>query len=211
MLKVQTITDEPARGCGLRKEGGLYLIADGFGVPCGKLPLPLDLCPTCGAGIKFSRGWTWLDPRPVVAAVECKASDVSCGLCSLGNPPERVGLLWIGAEFYKTVDDYEKEVREQGISRRISAVPREFVVGETWVWLAHMKAITAKCPDPRKECKKCDDNGNTGSPAIFRTFLPRRIEYVVNGKETDAELESMQKRGISLVKLVRTAKVGGKK
>jgi hypothetical protein len=46
------------RGCGWRKPGGLYLCADGVGGVCGKLPIPLDICPTCHGGIKFCRSWT---------------------------------------------------------------------------------------------------------------------------------------------------------
>lgn len=49
------------RGCGFRKEGGLYLMAGTFSRECGRLPIPLDKCPTCNGGIKQTRGWTWID------------------------------------------------------------------------------------------------------------------------------------------------------
>jgi len=51
---------ESKRGCGWRKPGGLYLMADGPAELCGKLPIPLEICPSCGGGIKLSRGWTWV-------------------------------------------------------------------------------------------------------------------------------------------------------
>jgi hypothetical protein len=57
-------SQELPRGCGYRKPGGFYLVSDGQGDPCGRLPIPLKRCPCCGEGVKFSRGTTWLDPRP---------------------------------------------------------------------------------------------------------------------------------------------------
>lgn len=41
---------EGARGCGFRKTDGLYLVCDGLGSACGKLPIPCEVCPTCGRG-----------------------------------------------------------------------------------------------------------------------------------------------------------------
>lgn len=33
---------EPRRGCGYRKMGGLYLVADALGEVCHRLPFPLQ-------------------------------------------------------------------------------------------------------------------------------------------------------------------------
>ena len=38
---------EGKRGCGFRKPGGLYMVS-AVSAPCGKLPTPLDICPTWG-------------------------------------------------------------------------------------------------------------------------------------------------------------------
>ena len=43
-----------------------------------------------------------------------------------------------------------REASKMGVSRRITAVPRDFVVGETWVLLGHRKAI-------EKACSECGD------------------------------------------------------
>src|SRR5207302_7622776 len=54
---------EAKRGCGYRKIGGLYFVGGGRGVACDRLPIPLDICPTCGHGIKQTRGFTWVDRK----------------------------------------------------------------------------------------------------------------------------------------------------
>lgn len=56
------MSQEAIRGCGYRKIGGLYLCGEYISVPCDRLPYPLDICPTCGGGIKVSRGFTKINP-----------------------------------------------------------------------------------------------------------------------------------------------------
>src|SRR5262245_27750873 len=124
MTEVQTRHDEP-RGCGSRKPGGLYLVSSGEGVACCKLPIALTCCPTCSAGIKFCRGWTWIDADRIFPATECTSSGKA--FCRLACPPfGRWGLLWVGAQFYKTPADFTDEAARLGISRRISTLPKEF-------------------------------------------------------------------------------------
>jgi hypothetical protein len=174
------------RGCGWRKPGGLYLVSPGLCVPCGKLPLPLEVCPTCSAGIKFSRGWTWLDPRPLFERRLCEHNSIiTCQVCPLATPPMRAGLIWIGEQFYPTPQDWEDEARQLGVCRRIKSVPRDFVLGETWVLVAHRKVpLTTSA---------------FLVPAIFHAFRPEAIEYVMRGDESGSELEALKRRGISPV------------
>lgn len=192
MPSIRVIRDEPDRGCGKRKQGGTYLMAEGLMVPCGRLPIPLSTCPTCSAGIKFARGWTWINPRGLVGGRSCAdgiALSSVCPACPLGalNMPEKAGLLWIGHQFYKTPADFIKEAAQLGISRRVHAVPHGFNLGETWVFVAHKKALA--------------NADGTFTPAIFHAFRPERLEYVVKGTETEGELRQLEKRGLSLVQL----------
>jgi hypothetical protein len=195
-----TIEDrvEGERGCGYRKPGGLYLISGGPAVACGKLPIPLSVCPCCGNGIKPTRGWTWVNGTALAAEKVCDRDPGvfhsgcithPCFGCPLAAPMGRVGLLWIGEAFYKTPEDFCRESQEMGLSRRISAVPRDFVLGATWVWLAHRKTI------------KTSDG--TFTPGVFRVFKPERIEYVVKGDESEDELQRMTDRGLTLVRVHR--------
>jgi hypothetical protein len=63
---------EQARGCGYRKEGGLYLVCDGEGKNCERMPIPLTSCPTCSQGIKPARGWSWIESGPILEANPCR-------------------------------------------------------------------------------------------------------------------------------------------
>jgi len=181
---------EAARGCGFRKAGGLYLVAGSEGEPCGRLPIDLRVCPCCGQGIKPARSWTWIEPRQLITGTLCRtmqADPQSCaGRCILSDLrcPERAGLLWIGGKFYPTPAAFSGEAARMGVSRRITAVPRGFVVGETWVLLAHREVLNR--------------NGDR-VPAIFSAFLPTAIEYIVKGTETDEELDKLEARGLTLV------------
>lgn len=172
------------RGCGFRKPGGLYLVCDGPSAPCGKLPIPLEICPTCSGGIHFCRGWTWVNGTALAAQNTCVMGE--CPACPLGGPIGRCGLLWIGEKFYKTPSDWTHEAFEQGVSRRLATVPHGFEIGKTWVLVAH---------------KKCIQNSDGSyTPGIFHAFRPTAIEYVVLGTETETELEALVKRGITPVR-----------
>src|ERR1041384_8249670 len=106
--KIQERLDSK-RGCGWRKSGGLYLIAGGLSQACGKMPIPLDRCPCCDAGIKFSRGWTWINLHKFTEKQPCRFPAADCEGCPLAGDGcgalgagkiERAGLLWVGEKFY---------------------------------------------------------------------------------------------------------------
>jgi len=191
------ISVERRRGCGYRKPGGIYLVAPGTGFGCGLLPIPLTICPCCGAGFRHNRGFTWINPAGIAAAANHACTrPTGCSICPLADSKvQRAGLLWIGAAFYKTPDLFDAEAARMGISRRISALPRDFKVGESWIALAHIKAIEGPAPAPGEELIEA-------RPGIFRLFKPTAIEYVVKGTETDEELARFEKRGFTLVKVV---------
>jgi hypothetical protein len=176
---------EPRRGCGFRKVGGLYLVSRGLGVPCCKMPIPLHLCPVCNQGIKQTRGFLWIDPKPWLPG-SCQ----SFYPCPAANPEamgEKVLLLWIGIKFYHTAEAFVDEANRLGVSRRIPAIPRGFKLGETWVFLAHPKAIS-------------NDNGEW-TPGIFRIFRPDAIEKIITQSQSqDPELmAALQKKGMTPV------------
>lgn len=204
-MNITTIYNEAKRGCGFRKEGGMYLMGGTHFQECGRLPLPLDVCPCCGQGIKPSRGWTWVNANELFEMQSC-AFDIEdvydhCEGCLLHEPPEKAGLLWIGEKFYKTPQDFINEGLELGMSRRIRFIPRDFKIGETLVLFAHRKAIK-----PVNVGIQTIDGEPVGenTAGIFTAMIPTHIEYIVKKDDTEKHLKRLEKQGIKLIKLVRT-------
>lgn len=199
---------EARRGCGFRKVGGLYLVGGSGGIHCDRLPIALEVCGCCGQGIKQTRGWTWVDIAGLVGGDHLIHPDLgTVGLGQVGAPQPcgcnpgcplchnvakmgKGGLLWIGTQFYPTIEHFEAEARAQGISRRITTLPRGFELGKTWLLLAHPHGIIK----PTSELKA----GYV--PAIFRVWKPERIEriYLESQRGSEAVLAD-EKRGITPV------------
>lgn len=173
---------EAKRGCGYRKVGGIYMCADGSGGPCCKMPIPLRVCPTCNQGIKQTRGFQWIDPTPWLKG-GCTWRRPFCPLAQPGVLPDKVGLLWIGAEHYDRPEAFNDEAARLGISRRIRAIPRGFEVGKSWVFLAHPRVLFE------------DDKWVGG---LFRIIRPDRFETIVTETMArDGELmDDLSDRGL---------------
>jgi len=123
--------------------------------------------------------------------------------------------MWVGVKFYKTPDAFMSEARSMGISRRITAVPRDFVVGKTWVLIAHPNAITRA---PRTEEEKAEarklalaqqnlevrsdaDLPNIVVKGVISIVQPTKIEKIVTETQSrdTAEMEKLRARGIDPV------------
>lgn len=200
---------ERRRGCGYRKVGGLYLVTDGPGKFCDRLPIKLGVCPTCSAGFKHSLGYTWVDTPKLVGGAHAGCSETNCALCQSPESMGRSGLLWVGSRFYPTVRHFQQEAADMGISRRIQTVPHGFKLGQTWILLAHPRCIEAS-----SGCVNC---GGTvaihlpGNPScskfiadgphagIFMLFRPTRIEMLVTESQSrDRDvIEKLERRGIT--------------
>lgn len=191
------VSIEAARGCGHRKEGGLYLVAPQPTEPCSKLPIPLHVCPTCGAGIKQARGWTWISVDPLLDPGPHDSAEHE-QVCPLGTAidwtDQQAGLIWVGSIYYPTASSFMAEAREVGVSRRIHKVPRRFKLGETWVALAHPKGVTH--PEVPAE-----EEGHY-SAGVITFFKPTAVEYILKGDETNEELDALEAKGYSLVKVI---------
>jgi len=136
---------EPPRKCGYRKIGGLYLVGTGISLPCAKMPFNLTVCPVCNEGIKFSRGWKWINAQKLVGP--CDKPPIGCVQEQYSCPfnEERTGLLWVGKKFY-TPEELIQEAKEQGVCKRISSIPHGFQIGKHWILLAHQEGgFRVKC------------------------------------------------------------------
>jgi hypothetical protein len=221
---------EKVRGCGYRKVGGIYLVGSGEGVVCDRLPYELKKCPCCGAGIKQARGFTWINAKQFFKIdhdIELDNALSTKGCLCAGTPKiqmkgmarplgkvsgcpicyprdEQYGIQWIGDKFY-TPQSFIEEARTMGISKRIAQIPKDLKLGETWILLAHPKAISR----PATEEEMIPGNSKTkisagklfvDVPAIFYAFRPQRIEKIITDKQaTKTMIKKLEKRGITPV------------
>jgi hypothetical protein len=72
-----------------------------------------------------------------------------CGYCPLGSMVKRIGdyaaMLFVGSGDY-TVKKFTDEAIKHGISRKVADLPKDFVVGKHWVYIAHQHAYTGLDP-----------------------------------------------------------------
>lgn len=215
---VMVVTEGP-RGCGYRKEGGKYLISEGTSHPCSMLPIEVTRCPCCDAGVKPARGWAWFSPK-MFFTFECpKCKHYELGGCEPFRQ-DRAGIMWMGSKFYPTPEDWMNEADKMGVSRRISQIPKDLVLGKTWVFIGHRKALGKTCPDCEGDglgkdideesriCKQCEGRGSIQIPGVFHVFRPTRIEQVVNEDITKKEADKLIKRGITPVVVNRISTDG---
>lgn len=205
---------EAKRGCGYRKIGGIYLVASGEGFPCGRLPIPLVECPTCGHQPPWSEGFQKVKPTQFIhSASACKnphAPEICQNTCPFQSAfgAETGGLLWIGKGFY-TPASFSLEAQQMGISRRISSVPKWFKLGETWVYMAHLETFTNDCDchkdtedgKPKTDCETCGGDGTYKAPGIFSAFKPERIELIIPSTMLAEERAALEEKGFTLVEV----------
>lgn len=181
---------EAARGCGYRKVGGTYMVSGEYMADCDRLPFKLEVCPCCGEGYRPSRALRKITPAKML---EGKHQDCTCGPgCVVCNPDiilmqdkkeNEIGhyLEWIGTGHYGTGEDFAKEARVQGISRRLkTGVPRELVVGKSVIFLAHRSCAFAYNRTVKNERRR---EIVTPLPAIFMAFVVHRLEHICTDKE----------------------------
>ena len=175
---------EPKRGCGFRKisrKGRVfyYLCGSGFSLPCDRLPFRLKVCPVCGSGLKFHRGFQWLSWKDYAGEHnECKCHE-KCFVCHPTD--EKYGLMWVGERYY-TPKSFVLEAERMGVSKLVSALPKDLQIGKTKVLLAHRRAWKNR------------------EPAIFFAFVVRRVEVLVRAEEADEEwVERLRRRGVTVI------------
>jgi hypothetical protein len=115
-----------------------------------------------------------------------------CPVCA--GTIERAGLVWIGTQFYKTPDAFLQEGAALGFSRRVTTIPRGFKVGETWVLLAHPKAIVLA------DSPKGDEMPGDVTPGIFFVWKPERIEKILpESTRGSDDVKALEEKGITPV------------
>lgn len=201
---------EKKRGCGYRKEGAMYLVGFGIPVECDRLPYELTTCPVCGAGVKQSRGFTWLNWFKFAGKHEGCKDKFLCPLC---DPKEGdiFGLMWVGKKYY-TPESFVEEAIKMGVSKRIAQIPNKLKLGRTRILVAHPEAVTNICPrynNPvaMNTCDTCNwredclVKNKPAAPGIFYSFIAQRVEKIITKEQSEDEetIEKLKKRGITPV------------
>lgn len=201
------MTVEPKRLCGYRKVGGRYLVSAsgasvvGVSVVCDLLPYALNDCPTCGGGIHQARGYTLIDISKLFTEVhKCAKLNHVTDTCQNGGIcPFRVkgkhGLMWCGSKFY-TPQEFLQEAKTLGISKRVSAVPREFELGVTYIFVGHPKALKKKVKNEETGVEEEVDGSG-----VITVFKPDRIELLITQTQSQdaAFMADLTKRKITAV------------
>jgi hypothetical protein len=205
------MAQEAKRWCGYRHVGGLYLCGKYISVPCDRLPYPLDICPTCGGGIKVSRGFTKINPLRLLGPHEdCTDNLRPCYMCDPSDAP--AFIMGVGEKYYKTPGDFLAEAHDLGISKRIPFIPKEMELGKTIVYLAHPKACMVKVPSYMQQVMAIVEEADSEQrrlfevermekrQGIFCAFIPRKVEKLIwESQATPEEMAKLEKRGITPV------------
>ncbi len=203
---------EKARGCGYRKIGGLYLVAgDGVWTSCERFPIPLRACPTCDCRVNFARNFQWITHEMLLAYADpCTGVDDHCAMCPLcspsllknDTPANKSGLIWIGKQHYSP-QSFLMEANGVGVSRRISSIPKGLVIGKTRIFVAHKQGLNAQ--ETLFEGAAENEPGDIIEPAVIASFIPQKIELIVDDTGEMEEEEWVQKlvetKGVTLVTL----------
>jgi hypothetical protein len=203
---------EPARGCGFRKVGGLYLVGEGISVPCDRLPFPLTHCPVCGAGFKPNRGIQEINPFHLFQQhINCGDRFRPCLIC---DPRDEVAYIMTVGERSYTPETFAREALNLGVSKRIAQVPKKLVPGKTVVYLGHPKACERIVEPVLQQVMSMLEESETKQPrlvdserkeqlfGIFMAFIPQRVEKLMwETDATDEVVEEHAKKGITIVKI----------
>jgi len=199
---------EAKRGCGYRHVGALYLVGSGIHFSCDALPLEITPCPTCHFTIPFTRGFLWVHKDYLWYKTEghyysregCKCHHEGRLFCPICFPNKNIEdnalLMWCGSKYY-TPDEFVKEAQEMGVSKRIAEIPKDLVLGKTWVLLAHPKVpfwVEGKQQNLKGEAM----NERVENPAIFYVFQPQKIEMLIwKSEATSQHILELKKKGIT--------------
>lgn len=210
------MAQEAKRGCGYRKVHALYLVGRYIPMECDRLPLPLERCPVCGMGMKFTRAPMEINPHRLFGPHDdigkiawttiCRDRIRPCHVC---DPPDDAAYIMGVGEKYYTPESFAREAVEQGISKRIAAVPKKLVLGKTIIYLSHPKAVEVKEPAVLQQAMAIAGGDEQQRPrlleaekaehklGIFCAFVPQAVEMLIWESEATPEyLEQLGKRGI---------------
>jgi len=130
------------------------------------------------------------------------------------QPRDEVAFIMGVGQRYYSPQSFVEEAMRLGVSKRIPAVPKDLVLGQTVVYLSHPHAVEVKeaplVQYAMDVARNLDSSQQTllldaehkpeYALGIFCAFVPRRIEMLVwESEATPERLENLRKRGITPV------------
>ncbi|GAI67585.1 unnamed protein product, partial [marine sediment metagenome] len=135
-----------------------------------------------------------------------------CFLCDPKDEPAYI--MMVGAGHYKMPEDFLEEASRMGVSKRIPFIPKDLELGKTIVYLAHPKACEVREPAVVQQAMGILEEAESNQPklletdritkalGIFCAFIPKRVEMLIwESEATPEELEKLEKRGITAIKI----------
>lgn len=199
---------ERLRGCGYRKVGGVYLVGGGIPVVCDGLPFEVKECNCCGFEPPFFRGFKWISKEYINMCIH-ESHDLNevintqhawkcncytkCPVCyPYNNDLEKYGMMWVGERYY-TPHTFIKEAENMDVCKRINKIPKDLVLGKTWIILAYKKYKFFNGPKFGPLESEPEEK-----PAIFYAFIPQRIELLIwKSQATESYIKQLKKKGIT--------------
>ena len=122
----------------------------------------------------------------------------------------RIGIpdmvMWVGESFYPFPEDFIKEVRKVGLSKRVAGVPDALVYGQTRIWLAHPNCIENPDYDPEYDPKEDPDGelAHTADrfiPGLFGMTIIEGLQFIVDhgDPEVQKKWEELRAQGVQPV------------
>jgi hypothetical protein len=87
-------------------------------------------------------------------------------------------IMWVGYQYYPTIDKFIEEACRLGISKRICKVPQDLVLGESRIYFVHDEG----CFHHDKDGAKIND------AVIFGYTTIEKVEMIVKNKEEAADM-----------------------
>jgi hypothetical protein len=120
-------------------------------------------------------------------------------------------LMWIGSQFYPTIDDFVAEAQILGCSKRIARIPDGLRVGQTRVFLVHGDSVPCKVCTGKgfidgakvststmtQPCEQCDGRGRIEKGMIFGFFLVDHVDLIIS-KNVNAQSLAQVIRGLKV-------------
>jgi hypothetical protein len=185
---------EDERLAGFRHVHNMYLVSHkNITLKCDRFPLEVSFCPTCGSGIKFSRGLALINPVKLLGEHKSCTCPSTCPVCHPKNTT--AFTTGIGGKFYDRLDSFVREATDIGVSKTVHNIPRTLTLNKTGVYVIY-RDVNALTLDSQQNM----NHNKHESFYIVAYFIPEALEYLMWESEiNDRTKSSAERRHITII------------